>query len=656
MEDVAKAITLHQAGDLAQAEILYRRVLDEEPDNFDALHLLGVIHAARKEHGAAERLVRAALALDPNVPHAQQNHGNILSDLARFDEAAQSHRTACALEPDNASIHSDLGNALKAIGELQAAQDSYDEALRLDPALAEAWLGSGGVFTELGLHADALSCFDHAIDLKPDMAEAWTGRGFLHALRREHEAAFSDFDRAFRLEPDKVPLRATRLHARQFLCDWTDRAQDEEALLEAVRTGHPFNPFPLLSMPAASALDQLQCARGFCGSLSLPIAHKVAAPSADGRIRVAYLSADLREHPVGLLTTALFENHDRSGFEITSISLGADDGSEAAARIRRGCERFIDAQTMADDDIVALIVALGVDILVDLAGYTFRARPRVLARRPAPIQVSYLGYVGTTGAPWIDYVIADATLIPADQFGAFSETAVWLPDSFMANDRWSPTAAPADGRADHGLPDEAVVFACFNNLYKIAPGMFDVWMGILRATPNSVLWLLDGNGTATRNLRNEAEARGVDPGRLVFAPRLERPKYLARFRHADLFLDTLPYNAGATASDSLRAGLPVLSCLGETAVGRMAGGLLKAAGLDELVAASLEDYAALACMLAADPARLGALRCKLQEGLPTCAVFDAPRFARHLETAFRTMADLHHAGKPPRPFAAHPAG
>jgi len=428
-----------------------------------------------------------------------------------------------------------------------------------------------------------------------------------------------------------------RLFAKFLLGNWTNLPAELSDLVAAVRAGKPVvAPFEFLGM-SWSAADQLACAK--CATAEQP-----RVPSAWGgeiychdRIRIGYFSADFRTHPVAQLVAGLFEHHDKSRFEVSALSYGPDDGSELRDRLKAAVENFVDVRAMPDDEIAESIHRREIDILVDLTGLTQYNRFSVLSRRAAPIQVNFLGYAGTTGADWMDYIIADRTIIPNDHFGFFSEQVVWLPDCYQPNDNKCHVSERLPTRLECSLPETALVFCCFNSTNKVTPEIFDVWMRLLVAVEGSVLWLLETNPTATENLRNQAKACGISPQRLIFAPKLPLADHLSRHAHADLFLDTLPYTAHTTASDALWAGLPVLTCLGETFAGRVAGSLLQAVGLPELITTSLEDYEALALRLAREPALLASIKAKLARNRETYPLFDTARFTRHIEAAYTTM-------------------
>jgi len=458
------------------------------------------------------------------------------------------------------------------------------------------------------------------------------------------------------LKSDVRFVKGDRLHIKLQLSDWTNLDAEVSDLIAAVRAHEAATPPYEFLAVATAPEDQLIGSRQ-------ALAEQPARPAvwrgeryAHDRIRIGYLSADLREHPVARLAAGLFEAHDKSRFETIAFSSGPDDGSDLRHRIKSAFEDFVDVQRLSDSDLAALIRRREIDILVDLTGFTLAGRFGVLARRPAPIQVNFLGYPATMGAAWMDYIIADRTIIPAEHFQFYGERVVWLPDTYQANDDKSQTAERLPTRTECGLPENAFVFCCFNNMFKINPQIFAVWMRLLAAKADSVLWLLKTNATAERNLRREAKRRGIAADRLIFAPRIAVGDHLARHQQADLFLDTLPYNAHTTASDALRAGLPLVTCLGETFAGRVAASLLKAVGLPELITTSLKDYEELALKLARDPALVRSIRDRLGRNRDACRLFDTLRFTRHIESAYEAMWQAHQDGRAPAAFAVASVG
>jgi protein O-GlcNAc transferase len=683
---LSQALALHQAGRLAEAEKNYLQILKAQPDQFDCLHLLGVIFSQRGNHAEAVRQIDVALKINPKAASAHHNRGLALKELKRFDEALASYDKALALKPDYAEAFNNRGNALLELKRFEEALAGYDKALALKPDYAEAFYDRGSALQELKRFDEALASYDKALALKPDYAEALHNRGnALQELKRFDEALAS-YDKALALKPDYAEAFYNRGNALQELkrfdealasydkalalkpdheyafggaadcvgkmCDWVGRRTVACQLRDHIAAKSGISPFTALGYLNDPALLR-QCAQNFIknkiGYFPFPLWR--GEVSRTDRIKIAYLSTDFRRHPVAYLMAELLERHDRARFEIVGVSFGPDDRSEMRARLVAAFDQFLDVRAKSDAEVARLLCELKVDIAIDLQGYTRDCRPRILAHRPAPIQVNYLGFPGTMGADFIDYIIADEVVLPFDHQRFYSERIVHLPDCYQPNDRQRQTADRTPARAEVGLPEHGFVFCSFNNSWKITPEVFDVWMRLLHAVEGSVLWLLRDDATAEQNLRKEAAARGVDPERLVFAPRMKVEDHLARHRLADLFLDTLPYNAHTTASDALWVGLPVLTCLGNAFAGRVAASLLKAIGLPELVTHSIEDYEALALRLAKDPSLLEGYRNRLATNRLTHPLFDTDRFRHHIEAAYLQMWEIWQRGEQPRSFA-----
>jgi protein O-GlcNAc transferase len=752
---LSQAVAFHRAGQLDEAERLYRSVLELQPKNFDGLHLLGVIQYQRGEPAEAVRRFDQAIAIVPNSADAHSNRGNALLALKRFEQALASYDQALVLKPnsvdvlvsranamqelgrfaealtscdraiaiksDHAGASYNRGNALAALNRPDEAYAAYSRAIVLKPDYAEAFNNRGAALQEIGQCEQALDDFDRAIALRPVYAQAFNNRGLtLAELKRSDEAvasfdqaialdpmyagaynnrgttfqelgnpgqALQDFDRAIAIDPhyadahynrattlqglqrleeavaaydralainpEQQLLQGARLHAKMHLCDWRDFDRDCARLLTAIESrkcvSHPFALLPMPSTPA----QQLTCAALYAAITCKdePAPRRGGKRPGHDRIRLAYLSADFHDHATAHLMAGMFESHDRSRFETTAISFGPTRASAMRERLMHAFDRFIDARAKNDQKAADLIRGLEIDIAIDLKGFTQDARPAILANRPAPVQVSYLGYPGTMGTRFIDYLIADRFVIPDDQAAAYAEKVVHLPGSYQVNDASRRISTTIPSRTAVGLPNEAFVFCCFNNSYKITPDLFDIWMRLLRGVDGSVLWLLAGNPCAPDNLRREAEQRGVSAGRLIFAARTNPEDHLARHQLADIFLDTHHCNAHTTASDALWAELPVLTCAGATFASRVAGSLLHAVGLAELVTHTLLDYEALALKLARDPSALAGLKQKLARNRGSSSLFDTVRTARHLEAAYTEMAERQRRGEAPQAFA-----
>jgi protein O-GlcNAc transferase len=541
-------------------------------------------------------------------------------------------------------------------GKFADALKALDVAMAIYPENAGLWNNRGAALAELKRLDEAVVSFGRAVSLNPGFPGPLVNRAnALLALGRYEEAA-RDYEKALALGAALPYARGNFLHCRLQCCDWRDFAQERARLVAELRAGLPVTS-PLISAALLrSPEDQLRSAQ----ILSHAKYRASQKPLWQGeryrheRIRLAYLSADFHAHATATLMAGVFESHDRARFETLAVSFGDNDASPMRARLEKSFERFIDATDKNDAEIAAQLRELEIDIAIDLKGYTANARPGIFAHRFAPIQAGYLGFPGSMGSSYIDYIIADRIVIPESARRHYSEKVVYLPDCYQANDSKRGIAARTLTRAEAGLPQKGFVFCCFNNSYKIAPDIFALWMRLLAHLEGSVLWLLEENPAAQRNLKREAEVRGVAANRLVFAPRVAPEEHLARHRLADLFLDTLPYNAHTTASDALWAGLPIVTFPGETFAGRVAASLLHAVGLPELIADSADAYEGLALKLAGDEHALSAIKEKLAQARDTCPLFDTPRFTRHLEAAYAAMLERHERGVSPAHIALEP--
>ena len=504
---------------------------------------------------------------------------------------------------------------------------------------------------------EALADYDRAIALKPDYADAFNNRGAALAEQGQYEQALSSYEKAITLAPDHKFALSGLADCAMRLCDWAlCEKLSRELRRQVTQRQSIISPFVLLGYDDDVALHLL-CTQNYVVDHFGASPQRIAAPCAvrrNQKIRVAYLSSDFRRHAVAYLAAELFEQHDRSQFEVIGISFGPDDGSDLRSRLVAAFDRFIDVTELNDQDAAQLINNLEIDIAVDLNGHTRDARLGILAPHPAPIQVSYLGFPATTGAQFIDYIIADPIVLPFDQQPYYTERIVHLPDCFQVNDSTRKLPKPTQSRREAGLPEHGFVFCCFNNTYKIRAPVFDSWMRTMRSIEGAVLWLNADHPAVECNLRREAQSRGVDPARLIFAPRVDLDQHLARQRLADLFLDTLPVNAGATASAALWAGLPVLTCRGQTFFGRMGTSLMTAIGLPEMVTSNLEEYEAVALKLARDPFLLKSIRSRLEANRSTHPLFDTDRFRRHIEAAYTRMWEYWQRGESPRSFSVEP--
>ncbi len=652
-EMLGRAVAMHQAGNLAAAERGYRDVLAVVPEFFHALHWLGVIMAMQGRLDEAADLLGRAVAADGTSAQALADYANVLLLLQRHHDALALYDRALALDGNLAQAWSNRGIVLQGLHRYEEALASQDRGLVLEPGNAGSHNNRGATLIALGRFDDAVAPYTQALAIKPDLVEAWESRGGVLSRLGRYPEAVADLERVLAHHPDKPSLRGQLLHARMYCCDWRHLAEDSATIVDAVHAGQPVvTPFAFIAI-TDSAPDQLQCAQTWARhqATRLDVATPANAHSRHDRIRVAYLSSSFCDHALAYLLVGLFEGHDRTRFETTGIALGPTPADAMRLRLEGAFDHFIDAKAMANATIAALMRDRQIDIAVALDGWTTGDRVGVLAARPAPIQVNYLGFPGTMGTDFIDYIIADRFVIPESAQMHYAEAVVHLPDTFQANDSKRVIAARVPTRAEAGLPAHAFVYCSFNSQYKITPRMFDIWMRLLCRREGSVLWLLGGNAAIEGNLQREARDRGVDAARLIFAPRLRYAEHLARYPLADLFLDTLPFNAGTTASDALWAGLPVLTCPGEALAARMAGSVLQALGLPELIAPSMEAYETMALALSADATMLAGIRRKLADHRDRYPAFDTDRFCRHLEAAYEEMWERHERGAAPAGFA-----
>jgi len=656
-----RAVVLGNLGRDEEALASYDRAITLATDYADAHNNRGVILRALERFDEAVASCDKAIAIRPNYADAHSNRGVALREMGCHDAALASFDRAIALDSRHAMALNDRGITLAELRRYEEALASYDRALRLSPGSAEIYNNCGYLLGELKRTDRALASYDKAIALAPRNAEAHVNRGVLLTSIKRYEMGLASFDRALELKPDFSFLRGMRLHNRLHICDWRDFDAEGAVIAAAVeRDQQVSNPLSFLALCGSARLQRrvadVWARMEHAHNPSLPplparaaggASHAEVTEHAGDKIRVGYFSPDFRAHAVSVLTARLFEIHDRSRFEWIAFSFGPDTRDPIRIRMEKAFDRFIDVRGRSDADIARLARSVGIDIAVDLGGYTQGCRTGIFVRRAAPVQVGFLGYPGTLGGHILDYLVADPIVVPEGSRGHYSECIIELPHSYLPSDSQRPISTRVFAREELGLPASGFVYCCFNNSYKITPDVFDSWMRILTRVGNSVLWLSDGHAKATENLRREARARGLDPARLIFAQRLPSlEEHLARLRAADLFLDTAPYNAHTTASDALWAGVPVLTRPGDGFAARVGASLLSAIELPDLIASDPKSYEALAVELAHAPGKLAEIKAKLARNRLTTPLFDTNRFARNLESAFRAIHERYQAGLP----------
>ena len=613
-----RADLLRKLKHVDQALVSYERALAITPHEFTILNNCGVLQQQLKHFTNALLSYAKALSLNPSSAEILYNSGNIFHELRRFGNALASYERVLSIQPGHSAAFNNRGNTLLALSRFEDALLSYERSLSFRPADNAALTNRGNALMELRRFDEALVNYNRALALQPDESRAFSG------------------------------LANCALN----ICDWARRGELAAELVQHVRKQISIiGPFCLLGYSDDPELHLL-CAKTYVRR----VIHVPLRPIWHGevwrnhKIKLAYISADFHRHPTTYLMAELFATHDRRNFEVNAISFGPDDGTEARTRLTTSFDGFFDVRTKSDYEVACLLHSLKIDIAIDLKGHTKNARLGIFAYRPAPIQVTYLGFPGTTGADFIDYIIADAVVLPQEQQCFYSEAIVHLPNCYQANESQVAIASHTPSRTEAGLPEDGFVFCCFNNSWKITPAMFDIWMRLLLAVQGSVLWLLGESKEAKANLCRAANDRGVDPKRLIFAQPTTRENHLGRVRLADLFLDTLPYNAHTTASDALRMGLPVLTCRGNAFAGRVAASLLTAVGLPEFVMHTLGEYEAFALRLGLDPDLIAGYRNRLARNQLSHPLFDSDRFREHMEAAYQYMWQLWQHGKRPRSF------
>ena len=648
------ALVLHNQGRLTEADAIYRELLQLQPNHSEALRLLATLTAQRGLFTEAVVLFDQALAISPDNSMLLYNRGLALQELKRYDDALASYAKTVAVNPHYADAHNNRGVIFKELKRYEEALSSYDRAIAVKSGYADAYYNRGNVLLELKRFREALLSYEKAIALKPDYARAHWSRGNIFEGMRRYEEALSSYEKAIAANPGNVAWFGIWLHIRMMICEWSDFEKHLVTLAAIIESGtSALAPYPVLALFDSPLLQQrvakLYAETRFPSNQTLPV---MPWPGRHNKIRIGYYSADFRCHPVSYLMVGLFEMHDRSRFEVIAFSFGSAEDDEMRQRVAAAFDQFIDVSNHSDSDVALLSRTLEIDIAVDLGGFTAGSRTGVFALRAAPIQVNYMGYPGTTGAEYIDYLIADRIVIPEKSRQYFTEKIVYLPGSFQANDSKRLIADRVFSRKELGLPEKGFVFCCFNNSYKITPSAFASWMRILQHVEGSVLWLVERHPKETVNLRREAAGAGVETERLIFAQRLPLyADYLARYRTADLFLDTVVFNAHTTASDALWAGLPVLTSPGESYISRVAASLLHALQLSELIATSPAEYEALAIELALNPGKLMHLRKKLAANRLTASLFDTRRFTRHIEAAYTAMYERYQTDVSPDHFS-----
>lgn len=623
--------------------------MNDALDRADIHFQNGMAFVRRHDFNSAVEAFRLASEVWPSYGPSHNNLGSALAMLGRHEEAVRAFDGALARDPRDVVALQRKGESLQALGRRGEAIACLVRALEIEPALDEAHYQLGIAHQRDGKFSEALDCFRRSIELNPQNSDAFAALGGALMLLRAPGDAGRAFERALELDPRNAVARAHLLFLIAADCDWDRLEVERDYVPELGIVGDPVPPFNLLAFEdhpqRHRARSENFAAAAFASITPLPA--QTLPASRPKRLRIGYFSADFREHATMFLAARMFELHDRERFCIHAYSYGRDEPGRMRDRALAAFDKFHDVQGLSDLEIAELARADGIDIAIDLKGYTEHHRLAIFAYRPAPIQISYLGYPGTLGCPFIDYLVADRHVVPEEQREAYSEKLILMPHCYQVNDDCRPIPNPTGVRADVGLPPDGFVFCCFNASYKITPVEFAIWMDLLNRVESSVLWLLARSAKCEANLRSEAAQRGIDPGRLVFAPKIQPQAHLARIQFADLFLDTFNCNAHTTASDALWVGLPLITKAGKGFAARVGVSLLHAIGLEELIANNEHDYAEKALELATCPEKLAVIRAKLGANRTTMPLFDSALFTRHLEATYDAAYANANNGQPP---------
>ena len=638
-----------QLGQPQDALDSYSKGLTYNPDYIDLLNNVGVILNDLGRFDEAVKNYKRAIAIKPDYAEAYNNLGVTYNKLGQLEEAVDAYEEALNIDPEYADAHNNLGVVLKKLGQLDEAIESYNKAIIINPVDADTYNNLGIVFDEKEQLDDAIQSYRKAVSIQPDLAEAYNNLGHTLCKLHRYQEALVSYEKVFDIKPNLDYIVGNILNTKMNCCDWDGLAElthDAEKRID--NNGKVIDLYTLTGIIDNPKL-QNKAAELFT---KFHYPKNSTFPAIDQypkhpKIRIGYFSADFREHPVGFLTAELYELHDKNEFEVHAFSLDPDSTVDNInLRIKAGVDQFHDVNKLSHKEIALFARSLEIDIAIDLGGFTHESRTDIFAMSAAPIQLSYIGYLGTMGADYYDYLIADPVMIPKESQKYYAEKIVYLP-SFQVNDSTDLPPEITLTRKDVGLPEEGFVFCCFNNTYKFTPTIFDSWARILKQVENSVLIVYANNETSKANLSEEIKHRGVDPSRLIFGDSLPKPKYLARYRTADLFLDTHPYNAGTTASDALKMGLPIVTMMGQSFSSREAASILTSMNLPELITHSLEEYEALAIELATNPEKMQAIKDKLASNLTTAPLYNTKLFVKNLESAYTTMYERYHEGLEP---------
>jgi predicted O-linked N-acetylglucosamine transferase (SPINDLY family) len=622
------------------------KALAIRPGNAGAYYNMGIVLQDQGKLKEAIEAYKKALAIKPDYADAYYNMGIVLQDQSKLEEAIETYIKVLSIKPDYVGAYSNMGNAFKDQGKLEEAIEAYKKALSIKPYYADAFYNMGTVLQDQGKLKEAIEAYKKSLAIKPSNARAYYNMGIALKEQNKLEKAIDAYSKALAIKPDHEAARTQKLLQQARICSWDGIAKDVNLIPELGTSKKHVSPFALLSLEDSPerhlTRSKIYASANFLQKTLPPRNRPSKRPK---RIRIGYFSTDFKKHPVAYLIVKVLEQHNRDKFEVFGYSVYGSSSCVMRERLEKSFDSFADVESMSDRNIALQARQDEIDIAIDLTGYTKNARTGIFAYRAAPIQISYLGYPGSMGAEFIDYIVADQYLIPPESQKYFSEKQIYLPDVYVPTDNTLPFSNEPSSRLDLGLPDSGFVFCAINNSYKVNQRVFDIWMRLLKSVDDSVLWLLETNKIMKANLEKEAIKRGVTSDRLVFAKNVSHEKYLSQFYQADLFLDTFPYNAGATATNALWAGLPIVTKSGQSYTARMAGSMLNAIGCPELITQTEKDYEALILELATNPTKLIEIKEKLAINRSTQPLFNTELYTKYLENGFQQAYQNYFDGK-----------
>ena len=663
-------------GKINEAKEICTEILKSEPNNFSAYYLLGVILFQKKNYIKSIELISKAIEINPKNSEFYNFKGIALVHLNKFEEAIDSWTKAIEIDPNSLDAYNNKGNALiklkknelalknfdqalklkpnfsqahhnrsvvlKNLNRFEVALESVNKAIEINPKYVDAYNLKGVILRELNQIEDSLNNYDKAIKLNPNFADAHLNRGnLLLNENKQLNLALESFTKALKINPNLNFLFGKYIHTKAWLSNWDLIDEEINSLKDKITSGmKTATPFPILSLIDLPDLQKKNAENYVKNeySLSSNLEPIVKRPS-NKKIRIGYYSSDFNNHPTSFLMIQLLELHDRSNFEIFCFSLANRKDDEMRKRVSNSCDKFLDVSLKSDEEIARISRDLNIDIACDVMGFTKGNKFQIFAEKCAPIQVSYLAFPGTTGANFIDYVIADKTVISQELKKYYSEKIIFLPDTYQVNDSAKKISDKVFTREEMGLPKDSFVFCCFNKNYKILPSVFDIWMNLLKKVKDSVLWLLVENTKAQENLKKEATKRNIDENRIIFAKIMPLDDHLARHRCADLFIDTFPYTAHTTCSDALWAGLPVVTRIGKSFASRVSASLLNAIDLPELITHSEEEFENLALDFANNKNKLNQVKVKLEKNKISNSLFNTKLYTKNIESSYKIIYD-----------------